>query len=133
MSSIFGRIRDKGKQSPTNPPEFADSAARGVPDGGSGSNASENNYEQENMPSEGPPQQQNQQQQQRPRLTFHCQQAQGSPVGIISGFTNVKELYQKIAACYDFDSSQVSSIRPRFFLITFCICHLLYFRSSSAR
>lgn len=37
----------------------------------------------------------------RPRLVFHCQLAQGSPTGIISGFTNVKELYQKIAECYD--------------------------------
>ena len=26
----------------------------------------------------------------RPRLMFHCQLAQGSPTGIISGFTNVK-------------------------------------------
>lgn len=37
----------------------------------------------------------------RPKLVFHCQQAHGSPTGIISGFTNVKELYQKIAECYD--------------------------------
>ena len=44
----------------------------------------------------------------RPKLVFHCQQAHGSPTGIISGFTNVKELYQKIAECYEFDSSQVS-------------------------
>ena len=43
----------------------------------------------------------------RPKLVFHCQQAHGSPTGIISGFTNVKELYQKIAECYEFDSSQV--------------------------
>lgn len=45
----------------------------------------------------------------RQRLVFHCQQAQGSPTGVISGFTNVKELYQKIADCYDFDSSDVST------------------------
>ena len=44
----------------------------------------------------------------RPRLTFHCQLAQGSPTGIISGFTNVKELYQKIAKCYDMLPSDVS-------------------------
>lgn len=111
MSSIFGRIRDKGKQSPS-PSEYSDSAVRGVPDGGSGPNNGEGHYENENTPSVDSPHhdqnpQQQQQQQQRPRLTFHCQQAQGSPVGIISGFTNVKELYQKIAACYDFDSSQV--------------------------
>ena len=47
------------------------------------------------------------QDQQRPKLTFHCQQAQGSPTGIISGFTNVKELYGKIASCYDMDPAQV--------------------------
>ena len=44
----------------------------------------------------------------RPRLVFHCQLAQGSPTGIISGFTNVKELYQKIAECYDMPASEVS-------------------------
>ncbi|XP_014250689.1 PDZ domain-containing protein GIPC3 [Cimex lectularius] len=43
----------------------------------------------------------------RPRLVFHCQQAQGSPTGIISGFSNVKELYQKIAECYDFPPSEI--------------------------
>lgn len=40
--------------------------------------------------------------------TFYCQQAQGSPTGIISGFNNVKELYQKISECYDFDPNEVS-------------------------
>ena len=44
----------------------------------------------------------------RPRLVFHCQQAHGSPTGIISGFTNVKELYQKIADCYDIPVEEVS-------------------------
>jgi len=44
-----------------------------------------------------------------PKLVFHCQQAHGSPTGIISGFTNVKELYQKIADCYDMDPKDVSS------------------------
>jgi hypothetical protein len=45
----------------------------------------------------------------RPRLVFHCQLAQGSPTGIISGFTNVKELYQKIAECYDMPAHDVSA------------------------
>ena len=44
----------------------------------------------------------------RPKLNFHCQLAQGSPTGIISGFTNVRELYEKIAACYDIKASDVS-------------------------
>ncbi|KAL3869604.1 hypothetical protein ACJMK2_042271 [Sinanodonta woodiana] len=43
----------------------------------------------------------------RPKLVFHCQLAQGSPTGIISGFSNVKELYQKIAECYDMDASDL--------------------------
>ena len=47
---------------------------------------------------------------QRPRLVFHCQQAHGSPTGIISGFTNVKELYQKIADCYDLPVEEVSCV-----------------------
>lgn len=43
----------------------------------------------------------------KPKLVFQCQQAQGSPTGIITGFTNVKELYQKIADCYDFPASDI--------------------------
>jgi len=43
----------------------------------------------------------------KPRLVFHCQLAQGSPTGIISGFTNVKELYMKIAECYDMQSQEI--------------------------
>lgn len=44
----------------------------------------------------------------KPKLIFHCQQAQGSPTGLISGFSNVKELYEKIAECYDFTADEVS-------------------------
>lgn len=43
----------------------------------------------------------------RPKLVFHCQQAHGSPTGVISGFTNVKELYHKIAECYDMDAAEI--------------------------
>lgn len=46
----------------------------------------------------------------RPNLVFHCQQAQGSPTGLISGFSNVRELYQKIAECYEFPPEDVSNI-----------------------
>ena len=46
-------------------------------------------------------------QQERPKLVFHCQQAHGSPTGVISGFTNVKELYQRIAECYGIQPSDV--------------------------
>jgi len=44
----------------------------------------------------------------KPRLTFHCQLAHGSPTGIISGFSNVKELYKKISECYDMEPANVS-------------------------
>ncbi|XP_062535264.1 uncharacterized protein LOC134204455, partial [Armigeres subalbatus] len=38
----------------------------------------------------------------KPQLVFNCQLAHGSPTGFITGFASVKELYQKIAECYDF-------------------------------
>ena len=38
---------------------------------------------------------------------FHCELAHGSPTGIISGFTSVKELYEKIAECYDMEPSDI--------------------------
>lgn len=41
------------------------------------------------------------------KFVFQCQQAQGSPTGLITDFTNVKELYQKIAECYDFTASDI--------------------------
>ncbi|XP_054274894.1 PDZ domain-containing protein GIPC3-like [Macrosteles quadrilineatus] len=44
---------------------------------------------------------------QKQKLVFHCQQAQGSPTGLISGFSNVRELYQKIAECYDFPAEEI--------------------------
>ncbi|XP_069674901.1 PDZ domain-containing protein GIPC3 isoform X2 [Periplaneta americana] len=43
----------------------------------------------------------------RPQLVFRCQQARGSPIGLISGFSNVRELYQKIAECYDFPADDI--------------------------
>lgn len=45
---------------------------------------------------------------QKSQLVFHCQQAHGSPLGLISGFSNVKELYEKIAECYEFSPEDVS-------------------------
>ncbi|KAG8555313.1 hypothetical protein GDO81_017666 [Engystomops pustulosus] len=36
----------------------------------------------------------------RPKLVFHTQLAHGSPTGRIEGFTNVKELYAKIAEAF---------------------------------
>jgi len=47
-----------------------------------------------------------------PKLIFHCQLAHGSPTGLISGFSNVRELYQKIADCFEIPVSTVN----RFFI-----------------
>jgi PDZ domain-containing protein GIPC len=44
----------------------------------------------------------------KPKLIFHCQLAHGSPTGLISGFSNVKELYSKIAECYEIQQNEVS-------------------------
>ncbi|KAK9732295.1 PDZ domain [Popillia japonica] len=43
----------------------------------------------------------------RPQLVFHCQLAHGSPTGFISGFSNVKQLYEKVAENYDFPVSEI--------------------------
>lgn len=40
-------------------------------------------------------------------LQFHCQLAHGSPTAFVSGFSNVKELYQKIADAFDFPPSEI--------------------------
>lgn len=40
-------------------------------------------------------------------LQFHCQLAHGSPMAFVSGFSNVKELYTKIAECFDMEPSEV--------------------------
>lgn len=42
-------------------------------------------------------------------LVFHCQLAHGSPTGLISDFSNVRELYQKIAERYDLPTEEVST------------------------
>ncbi|XP_061681181.1 PDZ domain-containing protein GIPC3 isoform X2 [Syngnathoides biaculeatus] len=43
----------------------------------------------------------------RPRLVFHTQLAHGSPTGRIHGFTNVKELYAKIAEVFNISHSEI--------------------------
>ncbi|KAJ3600063.1 hypothetical protein NHX12_034015 [Muraenolepis orangiensis] len=43
----------------------------------------------------------------RPRLVFHTQLAHGSPTGRIHGFTNVKELYAKIAEVFNISASEI--------------------------
>lgn len=77
-------------------------AMSGLPESNGGSSTGGPIPDSQNQ--SGPPQQQGRP---RPKLVFHCQQAHGSPTGLISGFTNVKELYQKIADCYDFPVSQI--------------------------
>lgn len=43
----------------------------------------------------------------RPKLVFHTQLAHGSPTGRIEGFTNVKELYAKIAEAFQITPDEV--------------------------
>jgi PDZ domain-containing protein GIPC len=54
----------------------------------------------------------------KPQLVFHCQLAHGSPTGLITGFSSVKELYTKIAECYDFPVEEVS-------LLCYCLLILI--------
>ncbi|XP_068197168.1 PDZ domain-containing protein GIPC2 isoform X1 [Antennarius striatus] len=43
----------------------------------------------------------------RPKLVFHTQLAHGSPTGRIEGFTNVKELYAKIAEVFNITAPEI--------------------------
>ncbi|XP_075038066.1 PDZ domain-containing protein GIPC2 [Mixophyes fleayi] len=43
----------------------------------------------------------------RPKLVFHTQLAHGSPTGRIEGFTNVKELYAKIADAFQITPEEI--------------------------
>ncbi|NXK41125.1 GIPC3 protein, partial [Piprites chloris] len=43
----------------------------------------------------------------RPRLVFHTQLAHGSPTGRIEGFTNVRELYAKIAEVFNISPTEI--------------------------
>lgn len=43
----------------------------------------------------------------RPKLVFHTQLAHGSPTGRIEGFSNVKELYAKIAEAFNISPPEV--------------------------
>lgn len=43
----------------------------------------------------------------RPKLVFHTQLAHGSPTGRIEGFSNVKELYGKIAEAFNISPPEV--------------------------
>ncbi|XP_016333665.1 PDZ domain-containing protein GIPC1-like isoform X2 [Sinocyclocheilus anshuiensis] len=43
----------------------------------------------------------------RPKLVFHTQLAHGSPTGRIEGFTNVKELYGKIAEAFNLHPDEI--------------------------
>lgn len=44
------------------------------------------------------------------QLIFHCQLAHGSQTGFITGFSSVRELYQKIADYYEFPVEEVRSV-----------------------
>lgn len=59
----------------------------------------------------------------RPRLVFHTQLAHGSPTGRIEGFTNVKELYNKIAEAFNISSTEVSTsfVLPGYCKLIACV------------
>lgn len=46
----------------------------------------------------------------RNTLQFYSQLAHGSPTAFVSGFSNVKELYDKIGECFDIPPSEVRKI-----------------------
>lgn len=48
----------------------------------------------------------------RPRLVFRTQLAHGSPTGKIEGFTNVRELYAKIAEAFGIAPTEVRTPGP---------------------
>lgn len=54
--------------------------------------------------------------QQEQKLTFHCQLAHGSPTGLISGFGNLRQLYFKIAECFNIRPEDVSKRCVEIFL-----------------
>lgn len=49
----------------------------------------------------------------RPRLVFRTQLAHGSPTGKIEGFTNVRELYAKIAEAFGIAPTEVRALDPQ--------------------
>lgn len=60
-----------------------------------------------NLPSLSPPVMENASKPQLPSLVFQCQQAHGSPTILVSGFTNMRELYGKIAEGFQFPASDI--------------------------
>ncbi|KAL5022842.1 hypothetical protein ScPMuIL_001997 [Solemya velum] len=95
--NLFENPQNTDPPRPTNPSSDSSNTTEKEPRSNGTTKASD--VVQRNDP---PPQQH-----QRPKLVFHCQQAHGSPTGIISGFTNVKELYQKVAECYDIKVEEI--------------------------
>ncbi|GAA6090956.1 PDZ domain-containing protein GIPC2 isoform X1 [Tachysurus ichikawai] len=51
----------------------------------------------------------------RPKLVFHTQLAHGSPTGRIEGFSNVKELYAKIAEAFNLNTTEMDNLTGRGF------------------
>ena len=52
----------------------------------------------------------------RRELLFHCQLAHGSSTRDVKDFSNVKELYSKIAKAFEIDSSDVRSLYIYFYI-----------------
>ena len=60
-------------------------------------------------PSHVPPPDPNSSPQVPPRFVFYCQLAHGSATAKVEGFTNVKQLYEKIAAAFHIKDEEVGS------------------------
>lgn len=62
----------------------------------------------------------------RPKLVFHTQLAHGSPTGRIEGFTNVKELYDRIAEAFKINSPEVSKGTTNKLVTILCCVYKLW-------
>ncbi|GFO04712.1 PDZ domain-containing protein gipc1 [Plakobranchus ocellatus] len=99
MPRIFGKKSKNSENITTDGAQnYSDQSRQTATETNGGANVNKQSAPEQPSPPSQPP---------RPKLVFHCQQAHGSPTGIISGFTNVKELYQKIADCYDIPVEEI--------------------------
>lgn len=98
MPRLFGKKNKSSENLADGPAVAGNQSRQNDAETNGGANVNKQSAPDQPSPQPQPP---------KPKLVFHCQQAHGSQTGIISDFTNVKELYQKIADCYDFDVSEI--------------------------
>lgn len=66
------------------------------------------------------------------QLVFHCQLAHGSQTGFITGFSSVRELYQKIADYYEFPVEEVHNNSLQYHIYVFSAHNLVFCCSGAA-